>query len=476
MELKNYLSILWRRVWMIIATTITTAAIVTVGTLIMTPVYQAVTTIRIATVSEGALSNLRYDITYADRLMNTYADIATSGPLLAELGQKLGTNRLPNIKTEIVTDSELMKIEVEDKDPVFAAKVANTLAQILITEMSYDVPARSGQLQRGEALSVIDPAQPPSEPSSPRTSLNIALGILLGLVGGCLLAFVLENLDTTLHSANDIEKAVQWPMLGQIPVGRRKRGTPILNESSPAGEAFRYVRTRLWRPNDGSLLRTLLVASAERGEGKSTIVTNLAFAVAQTGRRVLIIDCDLRQPSIHKNWKVKNDIGLSTILNAQSKVDQALQQSQEAGIWVLPSGPIPPNPTELLASTKMEQLLNEISHGVQFDCVLLDSPALLAAADGAVLARIVDGVVVVAARDRTHRESLREEHRLLDQAGAQVIGILVNRGEPRGGYRYHPQKQAPIENKKDSALKGESVRQQVKPSVERGYDAAKSAD
>jgi succinoglycan biosynthesis transport protein ExoP len=431
MELGAYLAILWRRKWVIAVTATVTVTVVVIGTLMATPKYVASTTLRVLTAAGGSADWVDYDIMYTDRLMNTYIKIATSRPVLGELVRRLGLGKPPQIEVEILPDTELFQITVEDPNPIVAREAANALAEILV--------ARSEELYTGKRVrdfvSVIEPAFAPSAPSKPPTKRNIALGFMVGLAGGIGLAFLFENLDTTLYTTEQIKEVAELSTLGKIPTARRQRQVTFFNGNSPQGEAFRRLRTHIFTLDQGMPLQTLLVTSAEPREGKSTIVANLALAIAQSGRKVIVVDGDLRRPTLHRIFDLSNEIGLSSILKQEATLDEAAQDSKIAGVQVLTSGPLPSNPAELLGSPQMTALIEQLAQ--QFDMVLLDTPSLLAVTDAAVLAPTVDGVVLVVGRAQAQREAVRAAHQQLVYVKARSIGVVVNRAEQDGSYYYY---------------------------------------
>ncbi len=424
MELKAYLAILWRRKWMIIVVACLTGTVANIGTLIMTPRYVASTTLRVATGTSGSVDRVGWDeIQYADRLMNTYSKIATSDFMLAQLTQQLGLGQPPEIEVEILPNTELMQIIVEDRDPIVAAKAANTLAGILTAQATET------------NVSVAEPAVVPQAPSKPYKELNIALGILVGLAGGIGLAFLFENLDTTLYTTQQIEEVTELSTLGKIPMRRKQRHITVFNSNSVQEEAFRRLRTNLFALGDGASLHTLLVTSAEPGEGKSTVVANLASTIAKARQNVIVVDGDLRRPSLHKVFDLPNKVGLSNILKQEASLDVAVQDSKIRGVKVLTSGPLPSNPAELLGSPEMFALIRYLAQ--QFDLVLLDTPPLLTVADAAVLAPAVDGVMLVVARAQARREAVQAAHQQLAKVKARSVGLVVNRAEQNGSYEYY---------------------------------------
>jgi capsular exopolysaccharide synthesis family protein len=500
-ELRDYLEILWRRKWVVAVTVAVTVTVVVIGTFKATPKYVATATLRVATPPTGSVGYVEYNIEHADRLMSTYARIATSGPVLEELVKRLGLDRPPKIEVATVANTELMTISAEDQDPVLARDTVNTLAEILVArsrelytgggEVAYEIigeqltqiegeldqaraelerlvnqspedaeritaarrsielkeetystllglyeQARVAEAVRVNTLSVIEPAVTPQTPSQPRRALNIAFGFMVGLAGGVGLAFLFENLDTTLYTVEQIEQVTELSALGEVPTAGRQQQINLLNGYSSTEEAFRRLRTNIFALGRDVPLHTLLVTSAEPGEGKSTIVINLASTIAQSGRKVIVVDSDLRLPTLHKMFGLANETGLSSILNQEVTLDKAVQESNIDGVEVLTSGPLPPNPDELLDAPGMIALLQQLTQ--QFDMVLLDTPALLAVADAAILAPAVDGVILVVERAQARQETVRVACRQLAAVKARSISIVVNRAEQRRRYHYPP--------------------------------------
>jgi capsular exopolysaccharide synthesis family protein len=285
------------------------------------------------------------------------------------------------------------------------------------------------------ALSIIEPAYPPPAPAKPRRQLNIALGLVVGLAGGVGLAFLLESLDTTLYATEQIRKVADLPILSQVPAGGRQGQPSLFNGSSPQGEAFRRLRTNLFTLDHDEDLQTLLVTSAEPTEGKSTITSNLAFAVGQSGRNVILVDAHLRLPTLHKIFDMSNRLGLSSVLEGKATLAEATQDSKLPGVSVLTSGPLPANPAELLSSPQMADLIEQLAQ--QFDMVLLDTPSLLAVTDAAVLARAADGTVLVVERAKARHETVRAARQQLADVRANSIGVVVNRARQDGIYDYY---------------------------------------
>jgi capsular exopolysaccharide synthesis family protein len=304
--------------------------------------------------------------------------------------------------------------------------------------------ARLKEAIRANLVSVVEPATFPTSPIKPRIALTIGLGLLVGLVGGVGLVFLFENLDTRLYTSYQIEEAVEIPLIGKIPTIKRKGLLAINRRSLKSSnavfkEAFRRMRTKILAQNhtyyDRDSIATLAITSSLPDEGKSTIATHLATTMAQAGQKVIVIDCDLHLPTQHKINGLSNKIGLSNVLNKQVVVDDAIQKSRYFDIQVMTSGPIPPNPADLLGSIQMRFVIDQLIQ--KFDLVILDTPALLAVTDATLVAPMVDGVALVARRGVIRGDAVREALKHLSDVQARIIGVVVNDAEQNGHYGYY---------------------------------------
>jgi succinoglycan biosynthesis transport protein ExoP len=302
-------------------------------------------------------------------------------------------------------------------------------------------------------INVVDKAITPHEPVGPQRLLGVALAFAIAIVFGVLLAVFLEYLDNTLRSTEDVERMLSLPALAAIPsaggLSRRKlfrnknadgiRPGILLNSQSrsPVAEAYKQLRTSILLSSAGRAPRTLLVTSGKPGEGKTTTVVNTAISLADTGAKVLVIDADLRRPMIHNVLQVANVAGLSTALSRSVEEQDLLaliDQPEGTSLHVLPSGPIPPNPAELLGSTQMKQLLSTLqSH---FDHIIIDSPPVTSVTDAVLLASLVDGVVIVVHGGRSTRELSRRTRQLLRSVGARIFGVVLNNVKQNGEEYY----------------------------------------
>ena len=285
---------------------------------------------------------------------------------------------------------------------------------------------------------VVEPAQPPSEAIRPRRVLNTAVAAVGGCMIACVLAFLLEYLNDTLESDDDVRETLSLPSLGTIPFVKawQKNGhVRVTAEERPTSEAFRILRTNIQFANVDSTVRTLLVTSSAPGEGKTSIVVNLGIAMAQDGRKVLLVDADLRRPQLHRAFEMLNITGLTSLLLNDAERQECIVETDIPNLYVLPSGPAPPNPSELLGSQRMAQLIEEFQAFA--DVVLFDVPPVLACADAMVLASQTDGVVLVIDSRSTRREAAIRALEMLRNVEAKVLGGILNRGHARSSEYYY---------------------------------------
>ncbi|MGE5204076.1 MAG: GumC family protein, partial [Chlamydiota bacterium] len=311
---------------------------------------------------------------------------------------------------------------------------------------------------RSTNIHVVDSALPPTVPIRPRKALNIALGLVAGLVLGVMGAFAQEGLDRSVNSADQIESLLFAPALAVIPLDRSSRAaahglmekwqnrqprnalrgkvalTVVHRPKSVLAESYRALRTAVLLSSTPGAPKTVLVTSAHMGEGKTVTALNLAQAMAQRKGPVLIMDCDLRKGSVGGALEISAEKGVSTVLTGTHSLEEAVQQYPlQPNLWVLPCGPVPPNPAELLGSDSMAELWRELSG--RYEHIIIDSPPVLLVTDATILSSLADGVILVAESGKTPRAALLRTRRILDDAGARILGVALNKlDQRRGGY------------------------------------------
>ncbi|MBI3650481.1 MAG: polysaccharide biosynthesis tyrosine autokinase [Acidobacteria bacterium] len=316
------------------------------------------------------------------------------------------------------------------------------------------------RVEQNNNLQLAEPAEAPGAPIGPDRLKTIFTWMLLSFAGGIGLAFFLEYLDNTIKTVEDVATFAQLPALAAIPAmaGRNmrklaavKKGSgsstavaksdtftmpgqvAALEARSSVAEAYRVLRTSVMLSSAGGPPKIMLVTSGQPGEGKTTTTVNTAVSLAQLGASVLIIDCDLRKPSTHKVFGVDHSRGISTYLSRDVELDGLIQKLPIANLSLLPCGPIPPNPAELISSDKMKEMLRTLSE--RFDHILIDSPPLMHVTDPVILSTMTDGVILVVQAGKTTRDVLRRTRQELTAVGAKIFGVVLNNVDYRkNGY------------------------------------------
>ena len=298
-------------------------------------------------------------------------------------------------------------------------------------------------------IRVVDAAEVQKSPVKPKKTQNVLLGLIIGISLGVGLAFFLEYLDNTIKVPEDIRERLGIPYLGPVPVIAAQKGNPgnperkpeedlvtISSPKSTASESYRGIRTSLLFSAADAAPRTILVTSAAPSEGKTITSANLAVAMAQAGNRVLLIDCDMRRPKLHRVFGVPRDRGVSNILVGNCTIEDVIIHTTIPGIDIVPSGPVPPNPSEMLGSQLMTKLLADARN--RYERIIIDSPPLTAVTDAVIMSRCVDGVVLVIRAGETHREIIKNGIGLLQAANAHTLGAVLNSVEMgRDSYYYY---------------------------------------
>ena len=281
----------------------------------------------------------------------------------------------------------------------------------------------------------IDPADAPDSPSSPRTSVNLTLGLLSGLGIGLLLSFMVEALDTNIKTIYDIEERLGLPMLGVVPQVDSKLLSPetfVRDATSPVpgawsrlAEAYRALRTTILLSRAGRPPQVMLISSAMPSEGKTSVATLESIVFAINGARVLLIDSDLRRPSVHLRFRISNKVGLTSVLTGKTPLQDAITSIPGVpSLHILPAGPIAPMPAELLGSLQMQRLVEGLR--ANYDFILIDTPPVLTVTDAAVLVSISDGVVLVLRYGQASRNVVARASEILLRSGAHLLGVVLN--------------------------------------------------
>jgi capsular exopolysaccharide synthesis family protein len=487
-------------------TAIVALCLAVAGLSLVKPTYQATATLQ-APITTGLIS-APIDTTYSDRLLNTYEQLAGQRSVRVAIARQLHQAQLPTLNVSIETNTQLLQLSASSDSAALAQRAANIAANVLVattsalargesqatekavsaqlaslnnrisatqSQLARTPPQSQGplsqslrglqadynalvqqqaQLQLTDAvqehtLSIVQPATLPLSPSSPKKKTVLALALALGLLGGIALAFVLERFVPRLYTVGAIEGAASATVMAAIPkVTDTHAGTGIYNGGSTAQEAFGVLAIQVLAEAAAHRLRTIMVTSPAQGDGKSVVASNLASELARSGHKVLLIDADMRAPTVHSIFRLKASEGLSDLL--QSEPDDRGRLSPEPfiirleefpNLSVLPAGPLPPfGPARLLASHRLHSLIKTVTPGGDkpggdadvdhYDFVVFDSPPLVVS-DPLSIARFADLVLLVVGGNAVPDRDIQAASRQLRSVGAEHVSVVVNRWRGR---------------------------------------------
>ncbi len=511
MELRQYWSIVWKWLWLIVLSTGIAAVSSYLATARSPRIYQASTLLLIGQSIQNLNPNAQ-DIYTSQQLALTYVQIVKTEAVLQGAVDALGLKMSPDqlrgsVNASIVQGTQLIDLRVVDTNPARAQAVANEIARQLIlqgpasdkdeagrrefvqkqvddlqskiqdaqkqiadqlssiqvTASAREIADKQNQITALQVqmnqwqityasllnflaptspnyISIVEPARLPTFPIAPNVMMSVLVAAAIGLtlaVGG---AFLIEYIDDTLKSPDDVEQSLKLSSLGLIAriagASPEEKVVTARHPRASHSEAYRVLRTNIQVANVDQPVKTLLVTSPNPVEGKSLTAANLAVVMAQAGLRTVLIDADLRRPSQHRLFGVTNDFGLTNgLLQQDLAADGYIHSTEVENLRLVTSGQIPPNPTELLGSKRMQRLIHALRD--QADMIILDSPPCLPLADAAVLARQVDGVLLVVDAGSTRRDSATRAKEALERAGGKVLGVALNRVSARGSGYYH---------------------------------------
>ncbi|GIH24015.1 chromosome partitioning protein [Acrocarpospora phusangensis] len=430
MELLSYLRLARRSWWLMALAAGTGAGGAMLVTQQMPERYAATVSMLVSAEDDESTTAGAYQANLlSQQRVKSYANLIGSRRVVAAVAEPEGIAAdvlARHVKAEAVPDTVLLKATVTDGDPIRAARMANAVGQEL-TELIDEIERPEKDGKSSIKVTIVDKAVTPDRPVSPRPLVNLSIGVLLSLLASGSMIVLYDRLDTTVKTPEDLQDATRGPVLGVVGFEKDAKQYPLIvreNGNSTRAEAFRAVRTNLQFVGIDEKPRSLVVTSCLPSEGKSSTSVNLAIALAQAGWRVLLVDADLRRPSVPDYLGIEGAIGLTNVLIGTATVSDALQTWGEDPIDVLTSGPIPPNPSELLSSYQMRQLLAEVRKS--YDMVIVDAPPLLPVTDAATLAAVVDGVLLVARSAKTQHDHLVRARTQLDSVNGHLIGSILN--------------------------------------------------
>lgn len=441
LDLRDYLRILRRHWILVIASTLTGLLLAGAASVLTKPTYTAETQLFVAIQSSGSVQELQLGNNFSQARVQSYIKTVQSPavlqPAIDALGLGMTAEELAeNVKATSETSTVLINISVSDASAVQAAAISQAVADSLIRVVDTLEKPRTGGASP-VSLSVIKPAKAPAAPSAPNTKLHLLLGLLAGIVVGVGGAILRATFDNRIRGEGDLRRITDAPVLGGITFDQDATKKPLLTQSahqSPRAESFRQLRTNLQFANVAEHAKTVLVTSSLPGEGKSTTATNLAIALAQAGQTVCLIDADLRRPMVSEYLGLERNAGLTTVLVGAGELNDLLQPWGEDNLFILTSGQIPPNPSELLGSHDMKQLIGRLEKS--FDTIVIDAPPLLPVTDAAVLSQHVGGVILVVGAQKLRDQDLEKSLNALEMVGSNLLGVVLNKLPAKGPDAY----------------------------------------
>lgn len=440
MTLGDYVKIL-RRGWVPIAACLAVGGVLGLAITLMTPAtYLSSTTLYVTSQSDNTTQAYQGGL-LSEQRVQSYTQLLASTRVSGDVVRRLGLPESPGtvaswMSASAQPDSVVLVLSVRAASPELATQVANTAADSftgLVAELERPV-GREGP--PAVAARVVEPAIASDIAVSPLPALNIGLGIVSGLVIGILLTVVRNALDTSVRSSEDLQEVADAAVLGIIPDDPQCASEPLSVRSRPGSlhsEACRQVRTNLNFVRIDLSRKVLLVTSSLPGEGKTTTACNLAMSIGEAGFKVLLVEADLRRPKAGDYLGLTSSVGLTNILAGSGGLRDVVQKVGGSSVDFLGSGRLPPNPSELLASSRMRELIGDTRN--QYDYVLVDAPPILPVADASGLAPSCDGVVLLCRYGSTARAAVRASVESVSAVGSAVVGIILSRAPKRaGGY------------------------------------------
>jgi len=407
--------------------------------LLISPSYQAKVQFYV-TVAGGDSAAAAYQGSLgAQQRVQSYAALVKSTDLAQQVVDTVGADLAPAQvagQTTATADAKtvLLNVAVTDSDPQRALQLAEGFGEVLPEAINrLETPDGGGPALA--KLTVVNPPALPTSPIAPKTEQNVAIGLVLGLLAGIGIALLINAFDRRVKSSEQLESIAGKPVVGSIPFRKaedKEKGAehivPFREGHSPAAESFRRLRTNLQFLNVDNPPRVFVLTSSVATEGKSGTAINLSLALAESGNRVLLIEADLRRPLVVSYMSMPDKVGLTNILSGQAKFADVVQETRHDGVDLLACGPLPPNPSELLASDMARHLINELRS--KYDYVIIDSPPLLPVTDGALLARITDGALLVVRSHRTTADQVAQAVDNLAKVDATLLGIVMVANKP----------------------------------------------
>lgn len=443
-SIVGVIGIVMLRWWVVLLAGLVGSVLAVAVCLVQTPVYESSAQLYVTSGIGSDSATAAYQGSMASQQrVASYVDLVTSDAVLrnALAGSPLSmsvADASSHVFAESKPETVLLTVSAKDSDPVSAAALANAVAKSLVSYVDSLERPSNGSAPLAK-LTVVTPAVAAASPVSPDVLSLVAYGFIGGIAVGCCIVFILFRIDNRISDETELSRVSGLAVLSSIEYDEGSKGSRLLARPSSVGsEGFRRLRVNLAFSRVDDPPRSLLVTSASEAEGKSTVSVNLAIALAEAGASVILVDADLRRPTIAPSLGLSADFGLTSVLLDSAKLEDVVQSTDFTGLSVLGSGPIPPNPSELLGSRRALDVASSLREG--FDFAVFDSPPILPVADALEGAQWVDGVIVVARSGVTTRQELSTAVDRLETVGAQVLGCVLNSVSAKRwdrGYSYY---------------------------------------
>ncbi|HCS72264.1 MAG TPA: hypothetical protein DIW17_00100 [Clostridiales bacterium] len=435
LDIRDIIHIIRKHFWIIVLTILLFAsASGIISVFFLDDVYASSTTLIVSKQNQNSNVNeiQLSDVNLSRNLVDTYSVIIKSNRVLenvvSDLGLNISVNELKSkINVSAEGNTEILRITVEDLIPEQARDIADSTAEVFISEVN--------KLLNMENVQVIDTARVSQIPIRPTTVRNCIIAAFLGLMVGLGIIFLIEYLDNTIKTQEDAEEFLKLPVIGRIPNFDTKKSKKKSADRSPrlatgaatrapVTEAYKTLRTNIQFSNVDNNLKVLMVTSTSKDEGKSSTAANLAVSIAQSNKKVLLIDCDLRSSIVHRIFHLLNEKGLTNILVGEAEPSSIVNSGGISNLHIISAGPKPPNPSELLGSTRMQAFLQQAAE--IYDMIILDAPPIMPVSDALVLSKYTDGVVYVVGYGDIAREMVIRAKTDLEKVGAKILGSVIN--------------------------------------------------
>ncbi len=479
MDLRTALRVL-RDHWVLVVVATVAAAAAGAGyTWRQTPIYTARATLFVSAWGSGSDTSAAYQGSLlSQQRVKSYTQLLRGDRVMQAVSDQLKLGLAPKqlaakVTAAVITDTVMLSVAATDTSPTRARDIANAVSD-QFSKLVLEFESVPDGKQFPVRVSVVDRAGTPGSPVSPNPTRNMTLAVLLGLLTGGALAVARHTLDTTVKTVEQLGELTEAPSLGTVPHDQNAPKTPLVindNPYTPRAEAFRKIRTSMQFVDLDRTNKVVLVTSAISGEGKSTTACNIAITAAESGRRVLLVEGDLRRPRAARYLGLPGGVGLTSVLLGSVNIAVATQPWGEL-LSVLASGPLPPNPSELLGSQQMRQLLAHLRQ--QYDLVVVDGPPVLPVADATAMANACDGTVVVVRHGKTRREQVAELATALRTVDAHVLGTVLNIVPSKKGGQYYYEEYRPTSATRDQARGG--AHQEYQHQQSRAAGAGRAAE